>query len=94
MVFLVFLYHNFSPAEDVTALLVTYVFSHIIIDRNYLHFSCLFTYYFLYVNIENIHVYTNEKSESYKKNGGVLDIEYGKGFVRGFYSEDVVEVST
>lgn len=59
-----------------------------------LHFSCLFTYYFLYVHIEKTRVYKNEESESYKKNGEKLNIKYGTGFVRGFYSEDVVEVST
>lgn len=61
---------------------------------NDLNFSCVFTYYLLYVHIEKTHVYTNEKSESYKKNGGELYIQYGTGYVRGFYSEDVVEVST
>lgn len=49
---------------------------------------------FYYVHTEKTHVYTNEKSESYKKNGGELSIDYGTGYVRGFYSEDVVEVST
>lgn len=73
---------------------VTCLVTLLLLDNiNYLYFSCPFACYFLYVHIEGSLFYDNEKSESYKKNGMPLHIDYGIGYTRGFMSEDVVEVS-